>query len=99
MDATRECLERLWNALHRLTSGQIGPALQAKLVLEAMHRIETEPADSSYRDLLQPLHDVEETIALRDAQLAKLKDAGVPAGSVLRLYNQLSAMLGKETKP
>jgi hypothetical protein len=99
MDSTRECLERLWRVAHRLKSHRLGPALDSKLVLQAMHAIEAEPSDSPYRDLLEPLHSLEEILVVRDAQSAKLGDASIPAEPLLRVYRLLSSVLGKEPNP
>ena len=95
MESTRECLERLWAVAHRLKSHKIGPAWESKLVLEAMHAIETEPWDSPYRDLLQSLRSLEDVLAVRDAQKVKLGDASIPAEPLFRTYQILSSVLGK----
>jgi hypothetical protein len=99
MESTRECLERLWTVAHRLKSHRLGPALDSKLVLEAMHAIEAEPSGSPYRDLLEPLHNLEEILVVRDAQTAKLGDASIPAEPLLHVYRLLSSVLGKEPDP
>lgn len=96
MDATRECLERLLENLRRLPRRPLERAMQHKLVLEVIHRLEAEPADSPYRDLLQPLHEIEETFAPR----AKPRDdSDLLAERVSRAYGHLSSILGKEPKP
>lgn len=99
MESTRECLERLWTVAHRLKSHRLGPALDSKLVLEAMHAIEAEPLDSPYRDLLQPLHGLDEILVVRDAQTAKLGDALIPAVPLFRVYRLLFSVLEKELDP